>query len=403
MSTSIHLRYGRNGASLTAPDHAQILTAPNIPALPNPTESLHQALNYPIASPSLSALLETLHTHNIQDNQITIVIGTGMHRPSTPDEKLELVGKDILNRIHIIDHKADAPDTLLRITDTPPVSVNKLFAHADFRIVTGLIEPHFMAGYSGGRKGICPALVDLHTIQRFHGHQLMGDPNSASGIVNENPCHAESLRIARIIDCDFLLNVAINAKRKITGIFAGDMEQAHAKGVEHVAHATSALVETPADLVITSAGGYPLDQTFYQTVKGIVTALPACHKNSTLLILSDCSEGIGSDSYKNIMFQFANRWRDFLTHIQSAPVQKDQWQAQLHTRALNLLSQSRLLLATDAIPSDTLQKLWVTPVEGTGTAPERTQHFLNTYIAQNPQAQIAIIPEGPYTLLRQSN
>jgi lactate racemase len=423
------LLFGRQGLTLSLPPHTRILKSTLLPALPNPQTALHHALQFPIASSALSqllakknprtvaitisditrpvpnqlilpALLDTLAAHGISDSHITIIVGTGLHRPSTPEEKVELVGPEILRRINVIDHRADAPETLLRIADNPPVSVNKIFAEADFRSVTGLIEPHFMAGYSGGRKGICPALVDLQTIQRFHGHAIMGDPHSASGILENNPCHAESLRIARIIGADFLLNVAINDHRQITGIYAGDLEAAHAAGIADVQRGTSALVESPADLVITCAGGYPLDQTFYQSVKGMVAALPACHKNSTLLILSDCYEGIGSASYQQIMFDWSNRWQEFLHHITTAPVQKDQWQAQLHTRVLNHIGQERLHFATDALPPETLSKLWVTPLPGTGPAAQRAQYFIDGYLRKNPAASLAMIPEGPYTLLR---
>ena len=168
---------------------------------------------------------------------ITIVVGTGMHRPSTDAEKIELVGNDILKRIRVIDHIAEDSAGLTRVTsegEEPVVFANKTFLQADFKIVTGLIEPHFMAGYSGGRKGVCPALVDLKTVQRFHGHRVMGDVRSASGILEGNPCHEESLRIARRIGIDFLVNVAINGERQVCGVYAGDMEAAHAVGVQDV-------------------------------------------------------------------------------------------------------------------------------------------------------------------------
>ena len=227
-----------------------------------------------------------------------------------------------------MDHRADDPDSLVRVSDDPPVSINKIFAAADFRIVTGLIEPHFMAGYSGGRKGVCPALVDLQTVQRFHGYSILSDARAANGIVEGNPCHAESLRIARLVGIDFLVNVAINGARQLCGVYAGEMEAAHQAGIADVQRWTSAIVQRPFDVVVTCAGGYPLDQTFYQSVKGMVTALPACHDQTILLVLCDGQEGIGSDSFTQVMLQWSNRWREFLEHIAKTPeVRKDQWQA----------------------------------------------------------------------------
>ncbi len=431
VSKTIRLLFGRQGMELSVPQHAATLVAQHAVALAEPREALRRSLRHPIDSASLvellarknpgtvaitisditrpvpntiilPALLEALGAHGISDDRVTIIVGTGMHRASTDAERLELVGPEILRRCRVLDHRADDPAGLVRIADDPPVSVNKIFAEADFRIVTGLIEPHFMAGFSGGRKGLCPALVDLKTVQRFHGYATMGHANSANGILEGNPCHAESLRIARLIGVDFLVNVAINGQRQITGVYAGDMEQAHAAGVADVQRHTGCRVEKPFDLVVTCGGGYPLDQTFYQTVKGIVTALPACHAGSTLLIVSDCREGIGSASYADILLKWGGppaRWREFLQYIQTAPVQKDQWQSQLHTRALELLGQDRLLLASDGLPREIQSKLWITPTPGEGTAQHRAQVLIDHYLQQNPTATVAIIPEGPYTLL----
>jgi len=426
----VRLLYGRQGAEITLPGDAVVLRAEHRAALPQPAEAVADALRHPIGTASLAqllaarkprrvaitisditrpvpntiilpALLEILQSQGIAVENITIVIGTGMHRPSTPVEMVELVGEEILRRYRVVDHRADDRDLLVRVSDEPPVSVNKIFAQADFRIVTGLIEPHFMAGYSGGRKGVCPALVDLQTVQRFHGYSVLSDARAVTGNLDGNPCHAESLRIARKVGVDFLVNVAINGERKICGVYAGDMEAAHQAGIADVQRWTSAAVQRPFDLVITCGGGYPLDQTFYQTVKGMVTALPACHEQTTLMVLADCKEGIGSDSYTQVMLHWSNRWREFLGHIsQSLEVRKDQWQAQMHCRVLEKIGQQRLLVATDGLPPETLEKLWVTPVDGSEPAPQRIQQALDRFLHERPSATVAVIPDGPYTLLR---
>jgi len=351
----VKLLYGRDGAELSVPAAAVVLTAKHGAALPRPELAVREALGKPIATASLAqliarrkprrvaitisditrpvpnkiilpALLEVLGLQGVSDQNVTIVIGTGMHRPSTPAELIELVGEEILRRCPVVDHRADDAESLVQLSDDPPVSVNRIFVEADFRIVTGLIEPHFMAGYSGGRKGVCPALVDLQTVQRFHGHSILSDPRATNGIIEGNPCHAESLHVARLVGVDFLVNVAINGERKICGVYAGEMEAAHQAGIADVQRWTSAGVEHPFDLVDTCGGGYPLDQTFYQSVKCMVTALLACHNNTTLMVLSDCREGIGSESYTQVMLKWSNRWREFLEHISYSPeVCKDQW------------------------------------------------------------------------------
>jgi nickel-dependent lactate racemase len=349
----------------------------------------------------LPALLEVLHSQGIANEQITIVIGTGLHRPSTPAEKLELVGPEILRDVRVVDHRASDPDTLVRVSSDPPVSINKIFAAADFRIVTGLIEPHFMAGYSGGRKGVCPALVDLETVQRFHGHTILSDARATNGILEGNPCHAESLRIARLVGIEFLVNVAINSDRKLCGIYAGDMEAAHQAGVADVRRWTSAIVDHPFDIVVTCAGGFPLDQTFYQSGKSMVTALPACHAQTTLLVLSDCQEGIGSESFTQVMLAWSNRWREFLEHIAKTPeVRHDQWQAQMLCRVMERIGQERLWVACDGLPPQSLQKCWATPIPGDGPAPQRLQQALDRLLREHPGATVAVIPDGPYTLLQ---
>ena len=425
----VRLLFGRQGVELSVPGHAVLLRAAHRPELPQPEEAVRQALLRPIATASLAqlvekrkprraaitisditrpvpnqvflpALIETLNSQGVGDAQIMIVVGTGLHRPSTPAEKIELIGPHVLRRCPVVDHRADDPSSLVRVSDNPPVFINKIFADADFRIVTGLIEPHFMAGYSGGRKGVCPALMDLRTVQRFHGYSILNDARSANGVIEGNPCHAESLRIARLVGIDFLFNVAINDQRKICGIYAGDMEAAHQTGIADVRNWTSAKVDKPFDLVVTNGGGYPLDKTLYQSTKGMVTALPACHDKTVLMILSECQEGIGSPSYTEMMLHWSNRWREFLEHIRTSPeVRHDQWTPQMHCRTLERIGQERLWMATDGLPQETLAKCWVTPLTGTGTAPQRMQQALDRFAAEHPNSRIAVIPDGPYTML----
>jgi nickel-dependent lactate racemase len=427
----VGLLYGRKGIEVEVPEGATVLRGGHGHVLERPGESIRTAIEKPIGSAPLSELLRrkkpktvvitisditrpvpnkvilpellaVLNANDVPDSAITVVVGTGMHRPSTDSEKIELVGTDLLKRVRVIDHLPEEPSELLRVTDegeSPVVSANKTFMQADFRIVTGLIEPHFMAGYSGGRKGVCPALVDLNTVQRFHGHRVMGDMRSASGVLQGNPCHEESLRIARRIGIDFLVNVAINGEREVCGVYAGDMEAAHAVGVKDVERWTSAAIEEPFDLVVTCGGGYPLDKTFYQTGKGMVTALPACHKGTTVLIAAECEEGVGSESFTELMTGWNGKWREFLSHIAGTDVKKDQWQVQMLTRVMEAVGTEQVLLVCDGLQADIVRKLWVTPVQGAGTAGQRTQRVIDEFVAKHPSARVAVIPEGPYTML----
>lgn len=422
-----HLRYGKKRVSLNVPPNTHLLIGPEIPALPDAPAAVRDALQHPIGSQALGglarnrkpqrvcitisditrpvpnelvvgAILDELNAAGVPDAACDVLIATGMHRPSSPEERQQLLG-DVLNRVRVTDHEAKRPETLGRVSDDPPVSVNRLYLDADLKIVTGLIEPHFMAGFSGGRKGVCPGLVDLPTIQRFHGYGFMSDPNSVEGRLIGNPCHDEALRMARLAGVDFLANVAITHHREVAGVYFGDFEQAFLRGCQDVAAWTAASFEQPFDLVVTCAGGYPLDQNFYQTVKGLCTALPAIAPSGTLLMLSACTE-VGEPEYEQLYQQFGSDWRAFLDHIaQSGTTDKDQWEYQMQTRVLEHTGVERLVLANDGLPRETQQNLAVTPAPGEGDAVERTQEFITHFAEQNPEARIAVIPEGPYTML----
>ncbi len=444
----IQLPYAKSHITLDFPDRTVVLQGPAIPALPNPDAAIRAALQKPIAAPPLlelihqkkpasvvitlsditrpvpneaiiTALLETLNAAGIPDSSVTLLIATGMHRPSTPEEIEIMLGTSLPNRCTVLDHRANDPQTLTKICDDPPVAVNTLYKNADLKIVTGLIEPHFMAGFSGGRKGVCPALVDLQTVQRFHGHATMADPHSVEGRLDGNPCHEISHRIAHLVGVDFLVNVAITHDRQIAGIYAGDLDEAFLKGCHDVATWTSAQVDEPFDFVVTSAGGFPLDKNFYQTIKGMCTALPALKKNAPLLMLSACDE-VGEPDFVKLYDRFGNDWRAFLNHIEtSGDTDKDQWEYQMQTRVLQHIGIENLILANDGLSPQTQRKIATTPAPGTnaqtsegtgktsgrtsggggGDAIARAQHFIDTWDRANPNARLAVIPQGPYTMI----
>ena len=428
---TVHLLYGKDGMDLDVPDSADVLVNQDVAAASDPDRAVAEALGNPIGSPPLAelvrakkprtvaitisditrpvpnreflpAMLKVLNGCGVADSQIVIIIGTGMHRPSTPAEREVLVGKDIEARIEVIDHRADDPATLVRVSDDPPVSVCRRFAEADLRIVTGYIEAHFMAGFSGGRKGVCPALVDLGTVQRFHGFETLRHPHADTGILEGNPCHEIALKVARTVGVDFLFNVAINRERRIAGIYCGDLVEAHLAGCKQVAEWTTAGIDGPYDLVITNGGGFPLDQTFYQTVKGMVTALPALGPHSTLLQVSRCNEKLGSPSYTDLMMQWADDWRGFLRHIEARKdrTELDQWELQMQAKVLEVIGPEKLWFVSDGIPARVQMHIAVNPILGEGSARQRAQGAVDQYVEEHPDARIAVIPEGPYTMLR---
>jgi nickel-dependent lactate racemase len=431
MMKRIHLLYGKTGMELSVPDSSDVLAGQHVPAVADAAAAVEAALAKPIGAASLAemvaakrprtvaitisditrpvpnkqflpAMLKVLNACGIADSRIVIIIGTGMHRPSTPAERETLVGKDILGRVEVIDHRADDPTTLVRVSDEPPVSVCKRFAEADLRIVTGYIEAHFMAGFSGGRKGVCPALVDLQTVQRFHGYQTLSNPLADTGVLEGNPCHEIALTVARKVGVDLLFNVAITGERRIAGIYCGDLEQAHEAGCKQVARWTTAEIDGPYDLVITNGGGYPLDQTFYQTVKGMCTALPALGAGSTMLQVSHCGEQLGSQTFTELMMKWDGDWRGFLAHIEANKdrTELDQWEFQMQARVLAVIGPEKLWFVSDGIPARVQMHIGVNPLLGPGDAAGRAQKAIDAYAAAHPAARVAVIPDGPYTMLR---
>jgi nickel-dependent lactate racemase len=436
---TIHLLYGKDGMEVRVPEAAEVLVGQDIPAVARPDEAVAEALAKPIGSPPLAelvgakrpktvaitisditrpvpnkeflpAMLKVLNDCGIADRQIVIIIGTGMHRPSTAAEREILVGRQIERRIEVIDHRAAEADTLVRVSDgsrdltagDPPVSVCRRFAEADLRIVTGYIEAHFMAGFSGGRKGVCPALVDLETVQRFHGFQTLAHPRADTGVLEGNPCHEIALKVARTVGVDFLFNVAITKDRRIAGIYCGELVEAHLAGCRQVAEWTTAGIPGPYDLVITNGGGFPLDQTFYQTVKGMCTALPALGEHTTLLQVSHCGERLGSQTFTDLMMKWDGDWRGFLAHIEAHRdrTELDQWEFQMQAKVLAVIGAEKLWFVSDGIPARVQMHIGVNPILGEGSAQQRAQRAVDQYVADHPGARVAVIPEGPYTMLR---
>ena len=260
------VRYGKGRLDFSVPDGARVIQCPPVEPLADPAGRIKEALEHPVGSESLRTLankldpgakvvvvisditrpvpnqlileplLATLGACGLEPEQITILIAAGMHRPSTPKEKIELVGERIARCYRMVDHRADNPQSLVALDVATPhgreVWINRQYYQADLKIVTGFIEPHMMAGYSGGRKAICPGLVNLDTIQQFHGPELLANPKAAAGVLEGNPCHQEALAVARAAGSDFLLNVIVNPEKQILAVVAGELERAHAQGVE---------------------------------------------------------------------------------------------------------------------------------------------------------------------------
>ena len=348
----------------------------------------------------LPGLITSLEEAGVNKNEIIILVATGMHRSSTPAEYLKMFGEYVVKNYRIVDHDCNNEDELQELDGRSwsgaKVRLNKQYVQAGFRIVTGLVEPHFMAGFSGGRKAICPGLVALDSVQKFHGYKFLSHPNASSAILKDNPCHEENSSIARLCPPDFAVNVVLNNNKQVNAIVSGELFASHRKTVEYVEKACCPTVTEQADLAITSSGGYPLDATFYQCVKGFVNCLPAVKEQGEIISIGSCMEGIGSPEYSAIMKEYAGNYRQFIEDIkENRFFIKDQWQFQMHIKALVKIGRQNLHFYTTNISESELSMLSVNPHSVSASEIESSiQNQINQ--AVEAKKRIAIFPEGPY-------
>ncbi len=419
----IGMRYGRGFLDVDVPDGnlAGILTIQHETPLQDPETAVHEAIESPINSPPLAQLvdsrssaciiisditrpvpnqvilppiLQTLERQGIPREKIVILVATGIHRPSTEKELEEMVGLDIINNYRIVNHLSSEPEThkYLGLTrNGTPVHIDKTYLESDVKIITGLIEPHLMAGYSGGRKAICPGIASVETMKVMHGPQILEHPKSSVGILDDNPFHIEASEIALMAGVDFSLNVAIDNERQITGVFAGELVESHKAGCEFVEKQVSATLPHPADLVIVSSAGYPLDTTFYQAIKGLLTAAEVVKPNGSIILVAECSQGIGSKPFTDLILEIQDldQFIQDIYHPENFVV--DQWQLE---ELAKVARKADIYFYTEGIPYEQQQHLFVRPLE---CPKEGIDKVLAKY---GNGAQIAVIPEGPYVLAK---
>lgn len=427
---NIQFKYGRNEIELSVPDDSIIYDSEFPRQNKNDSELVMDSVRKPINSPPLKEILERrdkggkvaiavsditrpvpysrflpellaeVESANIAKDEILIIIATGMHRPSTADERLEMFGRDIVSNYKIIDHKAESDSELLELPEKSwsgnKIKINRCFAEAGFKIITGLVEPHFMAGFSGGRKAVCPGLASLETIKKFHGYEFLSNPLACNGNLRGNPCHEESLSVAKLANVDFSINVVLNEKRQLVKCFAGELEKAHSAACDFVSKCSCPKVKTEADIALTSCGGYPLDATFYQCVKGMVSCLPAVKRSGIIISFGGCCEGIGNKEYQEMMEKYSGKWRDFLNNIgnQSAFI-KDQWEFQMQCRVLEKTGRNNLYFITDGLNHEKLDKL---SVNGISVKKKKIREEIQKVFDKNIKKgmKVAVFPEGPY-------
>jgi len=417
----VKLDYGRHGLEVDLPDDrvVQSLGYRQVDPLADVDGAVRDVLSHPIDSPPLSELaagrsdacvvisdftrpvpnreilrgvLATLESSGIERNKILILNATGLHRPNHGEELVEMVGQEIVDRYRIENHHGQRLDEHAYLGESPrgvPIWIDKRYVEADLKITTGLIEPHLMAGYSGGRKLICPGLAALETVRVWHGPDFLEHPNADSGILDGNPVHEENTWIAWHAGCDFIVNAIIDAQRRPLHFVAGHMEKAFLSGVDFVRNIVRDTVAEPLDIVVTSSAGYPLDATFYQAVKGLVGALPVVKQGGTIIMAASLSEGIGSPEFCQVFRENASL-EGFVKRILGKEYfVMDQWQVE---ELAKVCRKANVKIVSDGVDEDQLRKMFVDPV------PTVEQAVADALAQHGPNATIAVIPKGPYVL-----
>jgi nickel-dependent lactate racemase len=416
----VDLAFGKTGIALDLPPgfNYQVLETRSVTPLADPVRSLESVLDRPMGSPPLSELarekqsacisvcditrpapnqltlplvLRRLEQAGIQRDKITILIATGLHRPASDDEIRQICGAEVAAAYRVLNHNARALDEhrhLGSTTQGTPVYIDERFVASGLHISLGLVEPHLMLGFSGGRKLVAPGLAAQETIKVLHSPKFMRDPHAVEGSVTDNPLHHELLEIARMARHDFALETVITRDRSLAAAFAGQPEQAHRCGVEFVSRSMLQKLEKPVDAVITTGAGHPLDLTFYQAIKGVTAASHVVRDGGAILLAAECAEGVGAPEFDRMVLE-GKPDTEFLASIEKAPVVVDQWQ--LEKLAL-ITSRKQLHYFLPGLPAEYHANLW-------GRSYSNLPGALQALMARlAPGATVAVIPEGPYVL-----
>ena len=420
MSTTIKLAYGRDGLAVNLPAHCQVVQAPFIPGLADEPAAIRAALRQPIKSLPLAAkvrpgnkvvivhtditratpndrllpvLLAELEAAGIARGDITLLNALGTHRPQTDAELRQMLGDNIVDNYRCQQHDANADADLVALGQTSrghPVRVNRQFFDADVRILTGFIEPHFFAGFSGGPKGVLPAIAGAESVHSNHGYAMISDPRATWGVTVGNPIWEEMREVALRANPTFIVNVTLNSARAITGIFAGDMLAAHAAGCQFVKKHGMVAVAAPFDIVITTNSGYPLDQNLYQCVKGLSAASRIVRAGGAIILAAACADGLPDHGRYAALLSEAGSPQAVLDMVaQPGFSQPDQWQVQIQAK---IQLHADVYVHSDGLTDAQIQRALLRP------CPDIAQTIAGIEAKLGRPATICVLPEGPQTI-----
>ena len=378
------------------------------------TELVEEALLHPIGTPRLRdlakgkkriVLITSDHTRAVPskltlpillreiregnpDADITILIATGLHRKTTEEEQRRMFGDQIVDHEKIVVNEAFKQEDFDYVCGLPSGAelwVNRVATQCDLLVSEGFIEPHFFAGFSGGRKSVLPGICNAATVNENHSYKAIASPFATTGVLKHNPIHEDMVYAARSVHLAFILNVALNSKKKVIAAFAGDMEEAHEKGVDFV----RSLAQCPGvtgDIVITSNGGYPLDQNLYQSPKAVATAEACCRDGGVIIMCASCVDGMGGTHFEKLIVRGTVDEIDaYLSKIPPKESISEQWCAQIYSR---ILKKHKVILVTTYLDHDLVRKANMIPASSPDEA------LAMAYEMMGADAKVVVIPDG---------
>ncbi len=413
----VKLAYGKDHISVQVPDTAVVIEPRHLPGLADEKSAVLTALREPIGTPPLKTMVKSTDTVAIVIADITrptpseklvpwlieelshvpkenfvVINGLGSHRPNTREELIQMLGQEVVDTIRVINHEAFDDNELVHVgcnSYGSNVYLNKTYVEADFRIVTGFIEPHFFAGFSGGPKGINPGIVGIKTIQDFHNAEMIGNPQSTWGVIEGNGVQDAATQNCLMAKPEFMLNVTLNGEKEITNVFAGDVIEAHRIGCAFVKEHAMFAVDQPFDIVITTNSGYPLDQNLYQTVKGMSAGAQVVKEGGSIISVSECVDGLPAHGNFGPILKMRSTPQDLLAMINEPSFSMfDQWEAQ----KLAMIQMQADCYLYSLLDEQTVKDCMINYVEN---IEQTLAQLVDKY---GPNASIGILPLGPLVI-----
>lgn len=415
----IKLAYGKTGLEIELPDEANVtlIESQFVPGVPDPQAALHTALSNPIDGPPLQQVARTSDSvaivfsditrptpnhlilpavlaelAHIPDDQITLFNALGTHRENTSAELSDMLGPEIVERYRIVQNNAFDQETQVSLGTTQwghEIWINRDFYETDVKILTGFIEPHFFAGFSGGGKAVMPGMAGQSTVLGNHDAGMIADPRSTWGITDGNPIFEEARAVALLTHPDFLLNVTLNSDKQITGVFAGSLAAAHDTGIAFARENAMTAIDEPFDIVITTNSGYPLDMNLYQAVKGMSAAEQVVKEGGAIIVAAECSDGVPDHGlYGQLLHEADTPQSLFEGIINATQTRQDQWQAQIQAR---IQMKAEVYVYSGTLSDDQITDALLQPCRD---IPALVASLQRKY----PASRIGIIPDGPQTI-----